>query len=219
MEQISIEYALLSAQRALLDVITPELRAVVVDVCPDDDLMYMYFYYDGEVSEKLIDLWQCATAEASAPLGPVCFLDYDVVRLDYPAEIPLRGCFAYLRKEPGENGLRFPLKLEERPKCECLVADALLAVQSAMLGVVTPELRSVVVDAPQGEHFLYVRFYYDGEVSQELIDLWQRAILETRMDFGPEYQLDGAVERVDYPQEVPFRGRFAYFRKEDRRNQ
>ncbi|MES2122723.1 MAG: hypothetical protein V4492_08115 [Chlamydiota bacterium] len=214
MKQISIEYALLSAQRSLLDVVTPELRAVVVDVCHEDNLMYMYFYYDGEVSEKLIDLWQCATAEASAPLGPDCFLDYGVERLDYPKEIPLRGRYAYLRKGELFQGVGFPFRMGEGQPSEYPIANAMLAVQRAMLGIVSPELRSVVVDAPKGEHFLYIRFYYEGEVTQELIALWQRAIVEASRDFGSEYQLDGAVERVDYPQEIPFRGRFAYFRKE-----
>jgi len=33
-------------------------------------------------------------------------------------------------------------------------------------------------------------------------------------DFAPNYLLDGKVERVDYPKTFPFRGRYAYFRKE-----
>jgi hypothetical protein len=51
-------------------------------------------------SEKLIDLWQCAITEASVALGPDCVLDDGVERLDYPKKIPLRGRYAYLRKEP-----------------------------------------------------------------------------------------------------------------------
>lgn len=99
METFSIGYALLAVQSALLGVVSPELRAVVVDVSKADKLLYLYFYYDGEASEDMIDLWECAITEASADLGPDCVLDVGVVRLDYPKKIPFRGRYAYLRKE------------------------------------------------------------------------------------------------------------------------
>jgi hypothetical protein len=99
MKIFSIGYALLAIQRALLDVVTPELRAVVVDVCKETHLLYIRFYYDGEVVEELVDLWQCAIKEARVDLGPDCVLDDRVERLDYPKEIPFRGRYAYLRKE------------------------------------------------------------------------------------------------------------------------
>ena len=99
METFSIGYALLAMQNALLDVVTPELRAVVVDVDKEKKLLYIRFYYHGKISEELLDLWDCAITEASADLGPDCILDNDVERLDYPNEIPFRGRYAYLRKE------------------------------------------------------------------------------------------------------------------------
>ena len=99
MEIFSIGYALLSIQRALLQTVTPELRAVVIDVSKEEQLLYIRFYYDGKVSEKLIDLWECAITEASADFGPECLLDAGVERLDYPQKIPFRGRCAYLRKE------------------------------------------------------------------------------------------------------------------------
>ena len=100
MKTFSIGYALLSAQVALLDAVTPELRAVAVDVCEKRKLMYIWFYYDGEASEENIDLWQCAITEASASLGPDCTVDDRVERCDYPKPIPCRGRYAYYRKEP-----------------------------------------------------------------------------------------------------------------------
>ncbi len=99
MKALSLDYALLSTQNALLEVVTPKLRAVIVDFNEESQLMYTRFYYDGEASEELIELWECAITEASAGLGPDCRVDEGVERLDYPKKIPLRGRYAYLRKE------------------------------------------------------------------------------------------------------------------------
>ncbi|MEK7339457.1 MAG: hypothetical protein AABZ92_01945, partial [Verrucomicrobiota bacterium] len=98
MEVSSTGYALLAMQCALLYVVTPELRAVVIDICKKK-ILYMHFYYEGEVSEELIELWQCAVTEAS-DLESNWELDDRIERLDYPQEIPLRGRYAYLRREP-----------------------------------------------------------------------------------------------------------------------
>ena len=99
MEIFSMGYALLAMQGALLQAVTPELRAVVVDVDKDKQLLYIHFYYDGQVSEELIELWWCTITEASADLDADCLLDAAVERLDYPTKIPFRGRYAYLRKE------------------------------------------------------------------------------------------------------------------------
>jgi hypothetical protein len=262
MEIISIGYALLAVQSALLREVTPELRAVMVDICEESELFYIRFYYDGEVSEKQIDFWECAITEASAGLGPDCGLDGQVERLDYPEKIPFRGRYAYLRKEvnllpnPFLAGLSpiiqreivdfkenigffvSPVDTERVPTswgvihyapdgCHIIpaksekykisifpLAYALLALQRGMLGVVTPELRSVIADIDQENQLLYIRFFYDGDVPYENIDEWECAISESIADLGPEYSLDAKVERIDYPKEMPFRGRYAYFRKE-----
>ncbi|HKZ00088.1 MAG TPA: polymorphic toxin type 50 domain-containing protein [Rhabdochlamydiaceae bacterium] len=262
MEIFSIGYALLATQRALLDAITPELRAVVVDSCEKTNLLYIRFYYDGKASEKLIDLWQCAITEASADLGPDCLLDDGVERLDFPQKIPFRGRYAYLRKEPyftkrqhsshipwniiretvdfkekiglfispvsgekvdtnwgvihyAKDGRHtVPAKPKNYPIDIFPVAYALLAIQSAILGIVTPELRAIVVDLCKEENLCYVHFYYDGLISEELIDLWECAITKTFADVGQDYVLDAGIQRLDYPQKIPFRGRYAYFRNE-----
>lgn len=208
METFSMEYALLATQNALLDAITAELRAVVIDVSSEEQLLYIRFYYHGDVSTKLIDLWECAITEASASLGPDCALDYGVERLDCPKEIPLRGRYAYLRKEDQfYRGISLPMG-------KFSIAYALLAVQNALLGLAIPELRAVVVDICEKEKLLYVRFYYHGEITRELADLWSGAIKQVKEGFKSDCILDGKIERLDYPQKPLFRGRFAYFRRE-----
>ena len=213
MEVFSIEYALLAMQSALLREITPELRAVIVDLDQDEQLLYIYFYFDKEVSETRINIWDCVIAEASTDLGPEFLLKAKIERLDYPQTIPSCGYCAYLRKEPSashdKNNLFRRVKITE-----ITMGYALLSVQQAMLGVVTPELRAVVVDFDAVKPLLYIRFYYDGEVPEKLLDLWQCAINEASTEFSPNCMLDGKVERADSPRSFPFRGRYAYFRKE-----
>ncbi len=259
METFSIGYALLATQNALLQAVTPELRAVIVDVCQEKQLLYIRFYYDGEVAENLVDLWQCAITEASAGLGPDCLLDDGVERLDYPQEIPFRGRYAYLRREAdlpaaqhssttSINVTREIVDFKERigvfvdpvfgkkidtnwgvihyAKDGCHIipakpiiykieifplAYALLAIQRALLGIVTTELRAVIADME--DKLLYIRFYYDRNVASEILDDWECAITETMADLGPDYLLDEGIEKLSYPQEIPFRGRCAYLRK------
>lgn len=94
------------------------------------------------------------------------------------------------------------------------LSDALLATQRALLKVVSPELRAVIVDLDNEKNVLYVRFYYHGEVSEQLIDLWDCSITEIISAMDIEYFLDQGIERIDYPNKMPFRGRYAYLRKE-----
>jgi hypothetical protein len=263
MEQLSVGYALLAVQRALLGEVTPQLRAVIVDVKKESELLYIRFYYDGEISEKRLDLWDCAISEAHAALAHVCCsLDGEVERLDYPKQIPVRGRLAYLRKEVNvlENPFISPASLKiqrnivdfketigvflspvdseqvdtswgvihygpdgchivhakpkEYPINIFPLAYGLLAIQRAILGTVIPELRCIVADISQDGPLLYIRFYYDGVVSYETVDDWETAITESIADLGQDYSLDAEVVRLDYSQKIPFRGRYAYSRKE-----
>lgn len=94
------------------------------------------------------------------------------------------------------------------------LGDALLSMQRALLGAVTPELRAVLVDLDSKTDTFYVRFLYDGHVSQNLIDLWHSAITEASAGLDPQYNLDDGVERYDYPKKILVRGYYAYLRKE-----
>ncbi len=212
MESSSIEYALLAMQRALLGEVTSTLRAVFVDLDKGQNIFFAGFYYDGEASEQRVDLWNCAVTEASAALGQF-FEKSWIKRLDYPEPIPMQGYLAYLRKEGRELDC-----FKGTPPCvvmrEPTIGYALVAVQQSLLGMVSPELRSVVVDLEQSPLKLYIRFYYDGEISRELHQCWQFAQEKAQTYFGFGCLLDVGIERIDYPQKVPFRGRYAYFRKE-----
>ncbi len=95
-----LERALLCMQIALLGAVKPALRAVIADVDVDTKTLYYFFFYDGEISDELMDLASVAGCEASANLSE--YFTYNTIeRVDYPQKIPFtRGKYAYLRKEP-----------------------------------------------------------------------------------------------------------------------
>lgn len=94
------------------------------------------------------------------------------------------------------------------------IADALLAVQSALLGVVTPQLRGVSIDIDEENEVFHITFFYDGEVSEDILELWSCASTEASCHIPLGYQTDEKYMRLDFPQELPVQGRYAYLRKE-----
>lgn len=89
---------------------------------------------------------------------------------------------------------------------------ALLATQNALFGVITPELRAVVVKTDQRKNIFYIRFYYDGLISEDQIEEWSCAITEATADLS--LNSDEGIERIDYPHSIPIHGSLAYLRKE-----
>jgi len=222
LDESSIDYALLCIQGSLLDAVTPDLRAVVFDLYEDREYLFLRFYYDGDVSEEVIELWRSAITEASAGLKLEC-LDDLIERLDFPQPIPFLGLqgrggyLAFLRLESESPEIDPIRKLhlnameEDDPYPE---AYALLAAGNALLGKVSSELRAVAVEVPPGSMLLNIYFFYDGEVLPEKIHLWKQAASEISSCMHPKYLHVIKIIRIDFPQKIPPRGRLAYFRKE-----
>lgn len=207
-----IHSLLLGMQRALLDAVTPQLRAVILESNSKEKIQSFLFYYDGEITGELFDLASIASTEAS------CSLDYStneqILRLDYPQKIPAKGRFAYLRYE--SNPSSFPIEsyielLDKAP----LMAFFLLGVQQALLGRVTPNLRSVTVDVNNSSKILSIFLFYHGEISHTSNELAQ-SIVQTLKSIFPVFEINKSILRVDYPEKIPKLGkRYAYARKED----
>lgn len=219
----SIEYALLYIQGSLLDAVTPDLRAVVFDLYKDRECLFLRFYYDGNVSEEIIERWRCSITEVSAGMNPNCSMDDQIERLDFPKSIPFPGpnagggYLAFLRLEPGSSKID-PRKIfhldmpeEDRPRPETY---ALLATSNALLGKISAELRAVTLEIPPSSMLLNLHFFYDGESSLERIRLWEEAASEICSSMGSGYLYNVKTIRVDFPQKISCQGSLAYFRKE-----
>ncbi len=91
----------LSLQRALLGMITQNIRAVYADW--NDLQVVLYFFFDGEFTEDEAEEVSCIETEV---LADILDIDQSIrsktqcIRLDYPGLINCSGICVYGRKEP-----------------------------------------------------------------------------------------------------------------------
>ena len=194
---------------ALLDRVTPVLRAVTINLDFEKEIYHCFFFYDGNISDELFDLASCAAAEAS----DCWFCNDQILRLDVPLEIPLNGFFAYLRKEPN---LKLP-KIELLPRSTKSLPEAYLSytLQQGLLGRVTSSLRAVIVDIEEKAKIMKFYFFYDEKITDKLKLLAQEAVDVATSGFSNDYQSFVTVDFAPYPQPIPDVGiRYVYKRKE-----
>lgn len=199
-----------SAQRALLGAVTSNLRAVTVKIEQTIKLLKICFFYDGDISEEVFDLASIATAEMAADF-PEYDLDDHIERLDYPKKILVEGILVYFRKE-SKKIEDWALKIKVDSTTD--ENRALILIQIALLGIVTPNLRAVKIGVDNENKILKVHFFYDGEISEQESFTLNSKINEILHSFLSGYQLDKKTVRLDFPNEIPVEGRLAYLRNE-----
>lgn len=252
----------LHAMRALWDEVTPQLRAVTVDLCDKTKTYNMCIYYEDHASETQLDLWDCVICEASADFSFAYKTNQSITRMDYPTPIPQTGRLVYLRKEPLKSYRaqnicpeikvtrvfksqktahhRFinPVNLKTYPSSLELIqiidgkdkkktarpleymieinyeAYAQLSLQKALLGKIIPELRTVITEVKEGSHHVFIRFFYDTPLIEDILLEWEEALSEVMADFGEGFTFDMALVLLPYPSPIPFQGRYVYIKKE-----
>lgn len=96
--QTEEEYkACLSLQRALLGVVTKSLRAVSFVL--SENFIAIYFFYDGEISEKEEELAWDVAAEVIADFPSSYMVSSKVIQVNYPQKIDVKGRTVFRRKE------------------------------------------------------------------------------------------------------------------------
>lgn len=200
---------LLRVQAALLDSVTPVLRAVVVDFDAIAKKEIFSYYYDGPISDELFNLASVATTEAA-----LHFIEEHILQLDSPARIPVKGRLAFLRQEPGVEKYRAG-KDDFLDQSLSPVARLSLILQQALLGRVSPTLRAVSASIDPVKQRLGVYFVYDGEISEKNVESVQDIVSEMGQ-FYPLFTVEHWVSRLDSPAKVQFEGRrIAFCRKEN----
>ncbi|APC10566.1 MULTISPECIES: hypothetical protein [Providencia] len=88
----------LSAQRALLGAITPNIRTIFVELIDDD--IQIYFYYDGVVQEDDEENASIVSSEIIADFDDEFDINLVIKQVDYPMDIiQPSGMCVYYRKE------------------------------------------------------------------------------------------------------------------------
>ncbi len=228
--------AILSMNRALWLEVSPALRAAKIHW--DDQEIHLSFYYDGEISDDDCDSAQCVGTEVISDY-PDYQLKEDILRWDYPKPIPQgEGEIVYLRREKAAGmlymrGLMSTLFGEEKrqwgkkksvlseqeqtPKSddefqEINYTSAVLSMNTALLGSVSPALRAAMIQWKDKEFHLY--FYYDGEISEEDRESAECVAEEVISDF-PRYKVNLDIVRLDYPKPIPQEDRKAVYRRRE----
>ncbi|MDK2632980.1 hypothetical protein QMZ93_06445 [Pantoea stewartii subsp. indologenes] len=89
-----------------------------------------------------------------------------------------------------------------------------LSIQSALLGAVSENMRSIAVDICGNKIFLY--FFIDGEIQDD--DKENISIIETEViaDFEEYFDIETIIKRVDFPEPIILeRGHSVFQRKEN----
>jgi hypothetical protein len=81
----------------LIGEVSPKLRAAAVE--EQDNVIILFFYFDGEISEEDAESAQCVGTEVIADF-PEHKIDVRLERIDYPGLIPSIGELVYKRREP-----------------------------------------------------------------------------------------------------------------------
>lgn len=214
---------LISAQRGLSYNVFPSLRAVCVE--STENLIFVGFYCDGEVTDIEIEHCEDALDDIIADFSYLVEdeggLEFEtpIICIDYPNPIPLRGDWVYYRHEnPSVDFKEFSLdgigktSLTNRVKL-------FLATIYGLLGNVFPSLRAVC--AEESESLIYLCFYYDGEITDEDNQLCNHSIDRVLDYFTHLSEGDKSIAfktqmlRLDYPQKMPLRGSWRYYRYEE----
>lgn len=92
-------YLRLSAQRALLGNVTPNMRSTFVSI--DNKNIQLFFYYDGVFTELDKETASYVETEIIADFDDDFTIESHVERLDFPEPIKIinNGWCIYLRKE------------------------------------------------------------------------------------------------------------------------
>ena len=197
---------------ALLDAVSPSLRAVTADFKEKERKLVVRFFYHGEVTERLKILASCAITEIelNVPVSYERNLDY-AVRLDFPEQIPVQGRLVYWRNESIFLDHKQKKIVELLSLSVSCSERVFLELQDALLGKVTPSLRSVGVTVLECEKRVCLYFVYDGEILENDFRLIKEVVKGIS-----GFEIDLRIDRRDFPGEVDYQGqKIVFSRNED----
>lgn len=91
--------AALSLQRALLCEVSAHLRMAAFSLNEEENIIFVHFYFDGEITDEDLDSASCVTGEVSGDFDEETQVIEKCIRLDFPERLPTHMYTVYRRKE------------------------------------------------------------------------------------------------------------------------
>ena len=224
------DFRLLSAY-ALLGKVRPNLRAVKGEINEMENRIYLWFYFNGEMSAEDTKIATMVGETIVSIFGTNYSFESCSDRLDYPHEIPSIGGYIYKRDEsifgvediPTRATLidvrRFEAGFPFNPPIEmstCLLppqapSNRLARAWEFLLGEIRSNWRAIQLSGDDIQGKFYLRLYIDGEIKAR-----DRSIFDALTVYmsHPAYKLDAHIERLDSPAKISSIGYYLFLREE-----
>ncbi len=94
------------------------------------------------------------------------------------------------------------------------IYNVLITLQCALVNCVPPTLRAITVDIDETKHNLIPIFYFDEEITGELLDMVTTLLTEVDTYTIQHYFISLDVVELGFKKTIPIRGRLAFLRYE-----
>ncbi len=228
MSESDLYHSVLCAHLALAGEIASELRAVFINILPENYVFEVNYYFDCEITDEVIDAPRDATSYLSS--------NY---RWAFGNEIENFLYWPYPKPFSKDKGICVYLRYEQYPASMVNLRDLALAswgkvteelkneipnlrsfivacfFQKAFLGKIVPSLRAASVSLNKEDKIITSFFVFDGEITPFFYQLIESACREVQAEL-PSYAHKWHIECQDHPQKVEVKGeRLFFFRKEE----
>lgn len=216
----------LLSMHALLGKVRPNLRSIKIDINEAKNIVYFWFYFDGEVSAEDKQIVENICTEVIAFFSSEYCLEVNIDRLDYPQKIPSLGGYLYKRDESIFGEEEVPVReSDESRRWDTLTVNPvemydsrlpftynyISLLRKSLLGKIIPRLRAIKFATEPSRRRILLWVYFDGEILEEDLFLVEAALARTSKE---NYTVKIVVERLDFPSKIPTIGHYLFLREE-----
>lgn len=239
-EDITSIDLILSANRALLCEIRPNMRKVAVEYLKDQQKILLYYYYNEPPSQKELDYDVVGTISTEMSCDfpfEINFEEYIIV-IPYPGILPEKGICVYRRYEPSwdnmekkglfskegkvcyeEKGKDFKnsdiVQIKEKQGSrEITKVDLVIAANQALNCLIHPNMREIDFEYVKEERKINCIVYFDSPPTNAHLADVRNIISRMRNQFPEEIQWEEQIIDLPYPSRIPNRGICMYRRYE-----
>jgi hypothetical protein len=160
--------------RSLLGEVTDTLRAAAVHV--EGSIIYVFFFFNEEVTEEILDHYEYAFSEVYAPVPNEEFGSVVFKKIAFPEPLPDVGLYVFSRDT------LFPKQIDSSELTNCpLNVQIRIALYQALLGRIPRSLRAVRFEI--NKDIVNITFSLESQVLGSELNLFKQAMQEFIMEF------------------------------------